>query len=187
MRFHLLAVTAAVVSLCPASVLNADPVERDLVPRATPTPSAPLCAVKGARVVPTIFGSVQTSLTVPAQCAALCKFSSLCKSYVVDSTTCHLYLLPVPKYVEKSATSPVTYSHVGCATATDLCWVIGKPKSGVAAMKSSTYFLDNSWTGCSDLCKSTAGCKSYTLGTGACLLYSSTVAKIIVVYSKNPQ
>lgn len=187
MRFNLFTVSAAIASLCSASDINANPVERDLEPRATPTPAAPLCAVKGARVAPTIFGSTQISLTVPAQCGALCRSSSLCKSYAVDSTTCYLYLLAVTKYVKPTATGTVTYYDVGCATSTDLCWISGKPKSGVTAMKSSTYFKDNSWTGCSALCKSTSGCKSYTLGTGACMLYSNTVAKNIAVDSKNPQ
>ncbi|KAI1383093.1 uncharacterized protein F4822DRAFT_440774 [Hypoxylon trugodes] len=138
------------------------------------------CGIKGNRILPAYWDTTQASFTVPAQCGALCTSQLLCQSYAVEDGHCRLYLLPVNTLLAHILSGNNTFYDRGCATSTNICQVNGFRSLLNQAFTSSNKIADNSFNGCSALCKKTSGCTSFSieLATGGkCRLYKNALVK----------
>ncbi|KAF2112387.1 hypothetical protein BDV96DRAFT_602304 [Lophiotrema nucula] len=146
------------------------------------------CGIKGGRILSSYFQTQQASFTVTAQCGALCKSQALCQSYAVENGYCRLYLLPINTLITKVISGNNTFYDKACATSTDMCQVNGFRGLLNQAFSTSTKLTDNSFGGCSALCKKTAGCKAFSIELvtgGTCRLYKNALTKDFTPDPKN--
>ncbi|KAI2629159.1 hypothetical protein GGS26DRAFT_591828 [Hypomontagnella submonticulosa] len=137
------------------------------------------CGIKGNRILQSYFSTSQPSYAVPAQCGALCASKPLCQSYAVEEGTCRLYLLPVNKILTNSMGGNNVFYDKACSTSNDMCQVIGFRLTSPAIFTSGAL-ADNNFKGCSQLCKNTISCRSFSieLATGGkCRLYNKALTK----------
>ncbi|KAI8966025.1 hypothetical protein F5Y11DRAFT_236586 [Daldinia sp. FL1419] len=137
------------------------------------------CGIKGNRILNAYYSVQQANFAVPAQCGALCASKILCQSYAVDNGYCRLYLLPVVKIVTQNLPGSTVYYDKACATNTDICEATGS-RLLTPAFSTANGIADNTFKGCSDICKKTSGCLSYSIelkAGGKCRLYKKALVK----------
>ncbi|OTB18368.1 hypothetical protein K445DRAFT_9324 [Daldinia sp. EC12] len=145
------------------------------------------CGIKGNRILAAYYSTTQASFAIPAQCGALCASRPLCQSYAVENGNCRLYLLPVIKIITQNLPGNNVFYDRGCATSTDMCEVHGF-RLLTPAFSTSNGIADNTFKGCSELCKKTAGCQSYSIelaAGGKCRLYKKALVKDFTPDSNN--
>ncbi|KAF1842220.1 uncharacterized protein K460DRAFT_409637 [Cucurbitaria berberidis CBS 394.84] len=137
------------------------------------------CALTGKSFLPAFLSSNQASYLVPAQCGALCRSKPLCQSYGIENGSCRLYYLPIIFSITKQPPYANTFYDKACATTSDMCQVNGLRSPSSPAFFISTKFADNSFAGCSTLCKGTPDCRSFSIRVengGTCRLYKNALA-----------
>lgn len=90
--------------------------------------------------------------------------------------------------VTKNLPGNNTFYDKKCATGTDVCQVNGDRSLLNRAFSTSTKLTDNSFKGCSELCKKTSGCQAFSIELatgGACRLYKNALVKDFTPNPKN--
>lgn len=79
----------------------------------------------------------------------------------------------------KLGTGQMTFYEPACFPNRDLCNIRGD--RNIRPIAESGALLDNSWTGCMKLCRSNTDCRSFSLGSSTCRLYSSSLKSSLKV------